>query len=64
MKKILILCVALFLVNASCEAKDYAKLHIKEMQKSQKYASSKTYFADYAPQSVTTNNFEIKDNKL
>ena len=64
MKKIILLGLALLVVNANCEAKDYAKLHIKEMQKSQKYASSKTYFADYAPQASTVNNFEIKDPKL
>lgn len=64
MKKIILLGLALLVVNANCEAKDYAKLHIKEMQKSQNYASSKTYFADYAPQVSTVNNFEIKDPKL
>ena len=64
MKKILILCAALVVTCANCDAKDYAKLHIKEMQKSQKYASSKTYFTDYAPQTTITNNFEIKDPKL
>ncbi|MBQ7763824.1 M48 family metalloprotease [bacterium] len=64
MKKILFLTLALIVTCANCEAKDYAKLHIKEMQKSQKYASSKTYFADYAPQTSIVNNFEIKDPKL
>ncbi len=64
MKKILFLTLALIVTCANCNAKDYAKLHIKEMQKSQKYASSKTYFADYAPQTSTVNNFEIKDPKL
>ena len=64
MKKILFLSLALLVVCANVEAKDYAKLHMKEMQKSQKYATSKTYFADYAPQASITNNFEIKDPKL
>ena len=64
MKKIHILFAILLFINASCEAKDYAKLHIKEMQKSQKYATSKTYFADYAPQASASKGFEIKDPKL
>jgi hypothetical protein len=42
MKKYLILSLALFVVSIACESKDYTKLHIKEMQKSQKYATSKT----------------------
>lgn len=64
MKKILVLCLALSFLQLTSEAKDYTKLHIKEMQKSQKYATSKTYFADYAPSAAVSNTFEIKDPKL
>lgn len=64
MKKFLLLGLVFLIANLNCDAKDYAKLHIKEMEKSQKYASTKTYFADYAPQIQTSQNFEIKDPKL
>ncbi|MBO5737906.1 M48 family metallopeptidase [bacterium] len=64
MKKYLILGLALFTISLACEAKDYTKLHIKEMQKSQKYATSKTYFANYAPQVENNLDFELKDPKL
>lgn len=64
MKKILILALTLVVMTANSEAKDYAKLHIKEMQQAQKYGATKTYFEDYAPEKVTTVNFSIKDPKL
>ena len=34
MKKFLALCLACFIANSAVEAKDYAKLQIKEMKKS------------------------------
>lgn len=63
MKKFLALCLACFIANSAVEAKDYAKLQIKEMKKSQEFAATNKYFADYAPQKVAT-NIEIKDPKL
>ena len=46
MKKFIILCVACLVLQNVTEAKDYAKLQIKEMKKSQEYAATNKYFAD------------------
>ena len=64
MKKILALCLVCFLMQTVSEAKDYTKLHIKEMQKGQKYSASKNYFADYAPVVENKTKGELKDPKL
>ena len=63
MKKILFLSLALLVVCANCEAKDYAKMHMKQMKKNQEYRINNTYFSDY---SVNENNVNtpIKDPKL
>lgn len=63
MKKILFLTLALVLANLNCEAKDYAKMHMKQMKKNQEYRIDKTYFADYsvAEKKATV---ELKDPKL
>ncbi len=64
MKKILFLTAVLLVMSANCEAKDYAKLHIKEMEQAQKYSTSKAYFSDYSPEVGKANTFELKDPKL
>lgn len=64
MKKFLIISLALMTSIMSIEAKDYSKLHIQEMEKAQKYGTSKTYFANYAPEIKTSESKEIKDPKL
>lgn len=63
MKKALTLLVALFVASFSVEAKDYAKMHMKQMKKNQEYHIDKTYYADYAPKEKSV-NYEIKDPKL
>ncbi len=64
MKKILVFCLACILFQSVVEAKDYAKLHIQEMKKSQKYSASKKYFESFAPEVEVSKNTEIKDPKL
>ena len=63
MKKIIVLLLACLVVQGACNAKDYAKLQIKEMKKSQEYSATNKYFADYSPEKKTT-AFDIKDPKL
>ena len=64
MKKFLLICLFILISQICTEAKDYAKLHIQEMKKSQKYSTSQKYFENFAPQTTTTKNSEIKDPKL
>ena len=64
MKKVVILCLICFMFQSIVEAKDYTKLHIQEMKKSQKYSASKKYFESYAPDIKTNTTSEIKDPKL
>ena len=45
MKKILFLCAIALVFQSSCEAKDYAKMHMKQMKKNQEYRVENTYFA-------------------
>ena len=63
MKKIIALCMACFLIQNTSFAKDYAKLQIKEMKKSQEYSATNKYFADYSDANKPM-NFTIKDPKL
>ena len=63
MKKIVILFLLLFVTNANCEAKDYAKSHMKQMQKNQQYHITNTYYTDYSA-SAKADNFKLKDPKL
>ena len=48
MKKILFLCAVALVFQSSCEAKDYAKMHMKQMKKNQEYRVENTYFAQSA----------------
>ena len=64
MKKIIAFCLVCILAHTAVEAKDYAKLHIQEMKKSQKYSASKKYFESYAPEIETSKSVTIKDPKL
>ena len=63
MRKILIVFLALIVAQINCEAKDYAKAHMKQMKKNQEYRISNTYLSDYKPEQKTL-NLEIKDPKL
>ncbi len=63
MKKIIALCMVCFLIQNTSFAKDYAKLQIKEMKKSQEYSATNKYFADYSTINKPM-DFTIKDPKL
>lgn len=64
MKKVLILSVAILISCVSIEAKDYAKMHMKQMKKNQEYRIEQTYYADYTSQEKNNASLEIKDPKL
>lgn len=63
MKKALSLLVALLVTTVCADAKDYAKMHMKQMQKNQEYRIDQTYYATYAPKEKSI-SYEIKDPKL
>lgn len=63
MKKIILLCLLFFSVQVVSEARDYTKLHMDEMKKSQKYSASKKYFEDYKPE-IQASGLKLKDPKL
>ena len=63
MKKILFLCAVALVFQSSCEAKDYAKMHMKQMKKNQEYRVENTYFAQSASLKKDL-AIEIKDPKL
>ena len=63
MKKVLFLFAILMFFQLSCEAKDYAKMHMKQMKKNQEYRIDQTYYANYTPKEKSL-NYEIKDPKL
>lgn len=46
MKKILLLAMVLFVSQITCDAKDYAKMHLKQMKKNQEYRINNTYFTE------------------
>ncbi len=62
MKKLLILFLVCILFQAYAEAKDYAKLHEKEMKHAQKYGTTNKHFNSYAP-NVTVNTNSINGIK-
>lgn len=64
MKKIVMLMVLSLVFSSTCYAKDYAKIQLKELQKSQKYDATNKYYADYSKPSQAEVGFEIKDPKL
>jgi len=64
MKKILVLTLLFLLSQNASYTKDYTKLHVKEMQKSQKYSATKNYFNEYSPSTNDNVKTQIKDPKL
>ena len=63
MKKFLFLCAVMLVFQVNCDAKDYAKMHMKQMKKNQEYRVENTYFKESS--SVKKNlAVEIKDPKL
>ena len=48
MKKILFLLLFCLLIQPMADARDYVKLHMKEMKHAQKYGATDQYFADYS----------------
>ena len=63
MKKSLVLLIVILLAGNCVLARDYAKLHMKEMQHAQKYSTAKTYVnADKGDKSTKTSS--LKDPKL
>jgi predicted Zn-dependent protease len=63
MKKIILVLVCCLLFQTCSEARDYAKLQVKEIKHAQKYGVSAKYKSTYAP-SVNTKLTNIKDPKL
>ena len=63
MKKILFLCAVALVFQANCDAKDYAKMHMKQMKKNQEYRVENTYFAESSSAKKDL-AVEIKDPKL
>ena len=60
MKKLLFLFIFCLLFQPIAEARDYVKLHMKEMKHAQKYGATEQYFADYSDE--IKNKKEKKDN--
>lgn len=60
MKKLLFLFIFYLLFQPIAEARDYVKLHMKEMKHAQKYGATEQYFADYSDE--IKNKKEKKDN--
>lgn len=63
MKKIILALVFCMLIQTCSEARDYAKLHVKEIKHAQKYGASAKYKNSYAPE-VSRVTKDIKDPKL
>lgn len=64
MKKIIALCMVFFMAQTFVQAKDYAKQHLKEMRRSQKYSATANYFEEAEENVDKNSNIEIKDPKL
>lgn len=63
MRKLLLALTFCLLFQACSEARDYAKLHVKEIKHAQKYGVSAKYNKSYAP-NVNVASKNIKDPKL
>ncbi len=61
MKKIILLLVLCALVQLNADARDYTKLHMKEMKHAQKYETTSKYFERPAVQQVKA---DVKDPKI
>lgn len=64
MKKILLVLLSFIFLFQTVEAKDYAKLQLKEMEKSQKYSSTDRYFNKYLVNETNNEKFVVKDPKI
>ncbi len=64
MKKILFLLIFCLFFQPTGEARDYVKLHLKEMKHAEKYGATDQYFADYSAKNNISDNIELKDPKL
>lgn len=64
MKKVLFFIAVCLVFNTTANAKDYAKIQLKELKKAQKYETTGKYFADYSKNENKAPNVEIKDPKL
>lgn len=64
MKKVIVLIAVALVFNSVCYAKDYAKIHLKELKKAQKYDATDKYYADYSKSDTVKLDIEIKDPKL
>lgn len=66
MKKIFFVVALCLLLQTCAEAKDYAKLQVKEMKHAQKYGTTNKHFNKYAPQVAlnTASVNGIKDPKI
>lgn len=63
MKKFIILILFLFFIQLNSEAKDYAKMHLKQMQKNQEYLLENTFLDNKISKNEKI-NIDIKDPKL
>ncbi len=62
MKKILFVLLFMFMISGVSQAKDYAKLQVKEMQHAQKYGTTNKYFSSIPASSETKlNTYSSKD---
>ena len=64
MKKILAVLVAVLCAASAVEAKDYAKMHMNEMKKMQKYSATKNYFDKTTVHEKNNEKLDLKDPKL
>lgn len=64
MKKLLFFVVFCFIFQPMAQARDYVKLHVKEMKHAQKYGATEQYFADYSIKNKNEDKLELKDPKL
>lgn len=63
MKKLSILILTLCIVSLGAQARDYAKLQVKEMQHAQKYGTTNKYLSDTASFKANT-NMKLRDPKI
>lgn len=68
MKKLLFLLIFCIIFQPMVQARDYVKLHMKEMKHAEKYGATDQYFADYSNEiknkKENKNNILLKDPKL
>ncbi len=64
MKKLLYFIVFCLIFTPIAQARDYVKLHVKEMKHAQKYGATEQYFADYSVKNKNEDKIELKDPKI